>query len=276
MTPDDRFYGASLAKQVTGASTALLVRDERLDPDAPVASYLDGLPRWSADITARQLAHHISGLPVAPVAETALEWQWNDARVDGYLAAVQDLPGRPGGAYGYSNLGYILLARIVARISGGTFADFVSREVHAEPGFGFVYDISGFAQLPHLNRPPHTHGDGGLWTSAPAFARWLERQNKDALGVASIVEAHGRLNDGTVVDYGWGLGLRRWREERLLIHGGEWRGASARAVRCPALGLACVALSTDAPVQHLVALNEAMLDGMENEDSPRARPSIRS
>ncbi len=95
-------------------------------------------------------------------------------RSTAYLAAVRESPGRPGRAYGYSNLGYILLARIVAKIWGGTFADFVTRDVHAGAGFGFVYDISGFAQLPYLNRPPLTHGDGGLWTSAPAFARWLK------------------------------------------------------------------------------------------------------
>ena len=36
VTPDDRFYAASLAKQVTGAAVAVLVRAGKLDPDAPV------------------------------------------------------------------------------------------------------------------------------------------------------------------------------------------------------------------------------------------------
>lgn len=36
--PTDRFYAASLAKQVTGAAAAVLVREGRLDPDLPVAT----------------------------------------------------------------------------------------------------------------------------------------------------------------------------------------------------------------------------------------------
>lgn len=43
----DRFYAASLAKQVTGAAAAVLVREGGLDPDLPVAHYLPDLPGWA-------------------------------------------------------------------------------------------------------------------------------------------------------------------------------------------------------------------------------------
>ena len=52
--PTDRFYSASLAKQITGAAAAVLVREGRLDPDLPVAHYLPNLPGWAEDITAHQ------------------------------------------------------------------------------------------------------------------------------------------------------------------------------------------------------------------------------
>jgi CubicO group peptidase (beta-lactamase class C family) len=101
--PTDRFYAASLAKQVTGAAAAVLVREGRLDPDLPVAHYLPDLPGWADDITVRHLAHHTAGLPGAGEVEPAQD-DWTDAFV---LAALRlpELISTPGTAYVYSNLG---------------------------------------------------------------------------------------------------------------------------------------------------------------------------
>ena len=107
---------------------------------------------------------------------------------------------------------------------------------------------------------PLTHGDGGLWSTARAFALWLHHQNLDTLRIAALVTAPGRLIDGTSVDYGWGLGLRQHRDQPLLIHGGEWAGAQAKAVRSPELGMAVVGLAAGAPFEILNRLVAAALD----------------
>lgn len=241
--PTDRFYVASLAKQVTGASLALLVRDGRIDPDRPVSDYVGDLPPWSATITPRQLAHHTSGLPPAGELEARMTGDWNEAFVFGALADLVELPSSPGAAYSYSNAGYVLLARIIAEASGMPLAEFAATRLF-EPlgrldGIGFATDITAQPQLPLLGpHLPLTHGDGGLWSTARGFAQWLDHQNRDTLGIADLVTTPGRLNDGTPVDYGWGLGLRQHRSHPLLIHGGEWMGAQAKAVRSRALGVA--------------------------------------
>lgn len=116
-------------------------------------------------------------------------------------------------------------------------------------GIGFATDITALPQTallgPHL---PLTHGGLGLWATARTFVQWLDHQNRDTLGIAALVTTPGRLNDGTPVDYGWGLGLRQHRGRPLLIHGGEWMGAQAKAVRSPELGVAfaCLVAGTDA------------------------------
>lgn len=81
VTPTDRFYAASLAKQITGAALALLVRDGRIDPDRPVSNYVGGLPPWSATVTPRHLAHHTSGLPPAGELEARMTGDWTEALV---------------------------------------------------------------------------------------------------------------------------------------------------------------------------------------------------
>lgn len=250
VTSTDRFYAASLAKQVTGAALALLVRDGRIDPDLPVATYVGGLPPWSAIATPRHLAHHTAGLPPAGELEARAPGDWTEAFALSALAELRELPSPPGTAYTYSNLGYVLLARIVAEVSGMPFARFAATRLF-EPlgidGIGFPAAHAAQPQLPLLGpRLPLTHGDGGLWSTAGAFASWLHHQNVDTLGIAALVTAPGRLDDGTPVDYGWGLGLRRHRDQLLLIHGGEWSGAQAKAVRSPALGVAVVGLAAGA------------------------------
>lgn len=264
VTPTDRFYAASLAKQVTGAALALLVRDGRIDPDLPVATYLRGLPPWSAIVAPRHLAHHTAGLPPAGELEARAPGDWTEDFALGALAELRELPFPPGTAYVYSNLGYILLARIIAEVSGMPFARFAATRLF-EPlgidGIGFLADTTTQPQLPLLGpRLPLTHGDGGLWSTAGAFARWLHHGNLDTLGIASLVTAPGRLNDGTPVDYGWGLGLRRHRDQPLLIHGGEWSGAQAKAVRSPALGVAVFGLAAGARFELLNQLVAAALD----------------
>ena len=121
-------------------------------------------------------------------------------------------------------------------------------------------------QLPLLGEVvPLWTGDGGLWTTAVAYAAWLDAQNYDRLGIAHLVEADALLPNGEPVRYGWGIGLRTFRGHDLFIHGGSWRGARAKAVRCPALGLAVVALASTEDEAPVLALVDAVLDSLADD-----------
>jgi CubicO group peptidase (beta-lactamase class C family) len=266
VAPSDRFYVASLAKQVTGAALALLVRDGVVDPDRPVSDYVGGLPPWSGAITPRQLVHHTSGLPPAGELEARLIGDWTAAFVLDALGELAELPSPPGVAYSYSNAGYVLLARIIAEAGGMPLAEFAARRLLEPLGLddiGFVTDPASQRQTPLLGpHLPRTHGDGGLWSTARGFAQWLQHQNRDTLGIASLVAVPGRLNDGSSADYGWGVGLRQHRGEALLIHGGEWTGAAAKAVRGPALGIAVIGMAAGAEFETLNRLVGAALEDL--------------
>jgi len=260
----DSFYVASLAKQFTGAAAALLVQDGYLDPDLPIARYLDDLPAWSAGVTTRQLAHHMAGLPAAGAHEGPAAGDWTEEFALSVLRDLPELVAIPGTSYAYSNLGYILLARLVATVSGQPFDRFVAARLF-EPldinDIGFVADVAVQPQAVLLGPSlPLTHGDGGLWATATGMVRWMHRQNGDAMHIAALVEAPGRLSNGDPVPYGWGLGLRQHRGWPLLIHGGEWTGAVAKAVRSPELGLAIVAMAAGARFEVLNQLIEALVD----------------
>lgn len=107
---------------------------------------------------------------------------------------------------------------------------------------------------------PLTTGDGGLWTTAKAFTKWLHHQNRDLLGFGSMVTVPEKLTGGELVEYGWGVGLRNRSGKPHLIHGGEWTGCTAMAVRGPSTGMAVTALSGGLAIKNLSELIEAVLD----------------
>jgi len=243
---DDYFYAASLAKQVTGAAVAVLARQGLLLADHCVAHHLPGLGAWAASVTIGQLLHHVSGLvPAGNWEAGGADWT-NGQALELLRGGFGDIGQR--GAYAYSNVGYVLLARIVESVSGLAFSDFVATYL-----FGPLA-IQGmtFSEAPlgpeseqwHLlgDTLPLSSGDGGLWTTAGAFAQWLDCQNRDLLEIGGLVSQAGRLSDGTLGDYGWGIGLRGDKHKPSFVHAGNWPGAGAKAIRQPGSGLSLVML----------------------------------
>jgi hypothetical protein len=60
---------------------------------------------------------------------------------------------------------------------------------------------------------PVSVGDGGLWTSVNDLLRWNTAVFADALGTAERTHTAGSLDDGTPLDYAWGV--------RVFRSGGE-------------------------------------------------------
>jgi len=261
----DLFYGASLGKQITGVAVALLVADGLLDLEKCVAAYLPHAGQWTDHINARHLLHHVSGLPMQGALEAGLQGNWT---ADGVMQALSRISAdQPGRSFSYSNAGYVVLAEIVRAIAGIALPKFFSLRI----GQPFHLESIQFADGPG-NPPskqwsllgPHlplTWGDGGMWTSAGAFAAWLTLQNRNLLAVEPLVTADYRLNNGECAGYGWGLGIRKTGSLSWFVHGGSWQGAYAKAIRCPMRDTGLVGLGVDPAVVSLVDNVSARLLG---------------
>lgn len=62
------------------------------------------------------------------------------------------------------------------------------------------------------------------------------------------------------MDYGWGIGLRSYRNRPLYTHGGGWPGAVSKAVRSPDHGVAVVGFAAGVPWDMIDAVVTAALD----------------
>ena len=266
-------YAASLAKQVVGACFALTTRDGLTSPDDSLAKWIPELPGWASGVKLRQLLAHVGALP----EETALLERMRDAgetarTTPGMLAALPsfaELTEPPGTSYSYSNMGYVCLARIVEIASDASLMDVSSQRLFEPLGmtdtrFWPGPDSIPLGALPVDDEPlvgqPFSLGDGGLWTTLDDFMRWNDAMNRDLLGVAELVQQTGTLNDGSPLEYAWGIRRIEHNGYTGWSHGGSWPGIFAKSVRFPALRAGFVAFTLDTDSDPILRLTDRVQD----------------
>jgi len=124
--PDTPIYAHSLTKSVINALIGILVRQGKLQvkQPAPIAAWRSpGDPHHA--ITVDQLLRMDSGLPfdetdgaLSPMTRML----FLERDMAGY-AARMPLAHAPGTVWGYSNLGYVLLSRVIRDAAGGSAVD---------------------------------------------------------------------------------------------------------------------------------------------------------
>lgn len=138
--PHTPIYAHSLTKSVVSALIGILVREGKLQPDqaAPIAAWHSPADPHHA-ITIDQLLRMDSGLPfdetdgaLSPMTRML----FLEPDMAGY-ASRMPLAHAPGTVWGYSNLSYVLLSRIIRDAAGGSAVDverFVRHELFAPLG----------------------------------------------------------------------------------------------------------------------------------------------
>lgn len=194
--PDTVFRIASMTKSFTAAAVLKLRDQGRLRLDDPASRFLPelrgtGPTRDSPEVAVRDLLTHSAGFPE--------DNPWGDrqmavsgAALSGWLRAGLPRANAPGMAFEYSNYGYALLGRIVARASHRRYRDFVDAELLRPLGMRSTRWEAGAVPAGKLARGYHREegrwreepplGDGafapmgGLFSSVPDLARWVAFQ----------------------------------------------------------------------------------------------------
>ena len=189
---DTQFGIASGVKGMTALTVMSLIEDGSLDLTTPARSVLGpDLPLIDDDVTIAHLLAHRSGIgdyldehvvadvtgyvmPV-PVHELATTEQFL-AVLDGHATVFA-----PGERFAYCNGGFVVLALIAERVSGGSFHELVRRRVCEPAGMGDTAffradELPGRAALGYLapeglrtnvlHLPVRGNGDGGIYTTA--------------------------------------------------------------------------------------------------------------
>jgi CubicO group peptidase (beta-lactamase class C family) len=171
-TPKTVFRIGSITKLFTGFSILQLEEKGLLSVNDPVVKYIPELPgAWKA-VTIHQLLCHKSGIPDFINAKAYSDLD-NSLHVENALKEYADRPllSKPGETMRYSNSGYILLGRIVEKVSGKTYEEYLNENI-LKPA-GMTHTTFGHASELVPGRASGYRWDGqtviNAWYEDPAF-----------------------------------------------------------------------------------------------------------
>jgi len=273
-TPRTLFRMCSITKQFTCG----LVLDAFPDP-----TVLDGdagarLPLLEGEKpSALHLCHNQSGLrdywAMAMLHGAPAESQFGDIEARAVIAATRTLQFSPGTRYSYSNQNFRILSDILEARSDRSLADqlrtqifdpvgmetaFVAAETTAMPDATEGYEgsqTSGFR--PAVNRIRWT-GDAGLGASLDDMIAWerhLDLSRDDVNGFYRRLSMPVHFSNGSLAQYGFGLGRRTEFGRLITGHGGALRGWRSHRLYIPSERLSVVVMFNHLTDAHAAALD---------------------
>ncbi len=257
LTPQSVFSIASVSKQFAAASIALLALRGQLSLDDDIQTYLPEMADFGDTLRIRHLVHHTSGLREAAVllrlaGRTSQDYGNNDRRL-AMLSRQRTLNSRPGEEYRYNNSNYLLLVKIVERVSGKSLREFAEENIFAPLGMAntqFGDDnyrrivknrVQGYGPRAQGGLQRYLSefapvGPSGLLTTAEDLLRWKRNFDDMTVGGPDFIElmlTRGTLNDGDTLDYAFGLFRREYRGLKTLYHDGSSPGFRTTLRRFP-------------------------------------------
>lgn len=124
LTVKHRFFIGSIAKEFDAVAIMILQEQKKLSIDDKVDKYFPELPAWASTISIKNLLQYASGLP-------DINWKTVHNDDDNWknLQALQKLDFEPGSSYAYNNNNTFLRRRIIEKVSGIPFNQFVIEKI---------------------------------------------------------------------------------------------------------------------------------------------------
>ncbi len=190
LTPLSNFRMASVSKQFTAMAIVLLEKQGKLSFEDPIKRFFPDFSAVGNIIKIKHLLNHSSGLvDYESLMSDSLTHQLNDADVYQMVKNVDTTYFKTGEGFRYSNGAYCLMALIVAKVSGQSFADFLSQNIFQPLGmlhtqvfdnqhiiknraYGFAKNKKGEIVPNDQSLTSATKGDGGVYTSLKDYFLW--------------------------------------------------------------------------------------------------------
>lgn len=260
-----RLDAASLAKSFTAFAVLTLEAEGALELDDSLRKHLPELPEPCAPITLRHLLHHTSGLRdwggLVQLQGGRMEDSITTRAVLELVRRQRELEFVPGSEYAYRNVGYVLLAEVVARVSGKSFRAWTRERIFEplgmtsavfrdDPGETLSDSATSYRRVRKEFRRQvdlaALPGPGSLAISIEDLARWLGAVQTRALGAPAIWERvfeRGRLADARELPYAAGWIAAEYEGRAIWTHSGGWAGFRADMLLVPSERLAVAVLA---------------------------------
>lgn len=174
--PNDKetvFGIGSLSKQFTALGIVLLQLDGKLFFDDDIRKYLPEMHNFSKPITIRHLLHHTSGLRSSPELFGLAGWRDGDAitNEDAYRYLVKQtyLNFETNSEFMYTNSGYILLAKIIEKITKQDFKSWIKEKIFQPLQMNSTFIEEDYSKIITKTASSYTEIDSDVFINVENF-----------------------------------------------------------------------------------------------------------
>jgi CubicO group peptidase (beta-lactamase class C family) len=256
---------ASLSKQFTGMAVAKLILQGKLSMEDDIHKYAPEVPDYGNKMTISHLVYHTSGIRNWWGPLVLAGYNENDAisfkQIMKFIQNQKSLNIEPGEEFLYSNTGYNLLAETIARITGQSFSDWMTKNIFdpldmknsficddpqmiiKNRAFAYTKDKNKYKSLKNGLSAP---GSSSLYTTLDDLVKWVlhfESAEKGDSEIFSLMNQQGTLNNGECISYAFGNFIRSYKGLKTVSHTGSWNGYCSMLIRFPEQHFAVIILS---------------------------------
>lgn len=256
--PNTKFRLGSITKQFTAASILLLEERGKLSVSDPVKKYLPDAPAAWDKITIFNLLTHTAGIPNFTNFPDYRKLEPFPTNAKELVDRFKDKPleFQPGEKWNYSNSGYVLLGYLIEKITGGSYAKFVTDNIFTPLGMkdsgydsnttvilrrasGYVHGPNGFenAGFVHMSIP---FSAGALYSTTEDLLKWEQGFFGGKLLSAASLE---KMTTPFKNDYAFGLQVETKAGHKLIDHNGGIEGFNTELEYYPEDKLVIAALA---------------------------------
>ena len=236
------FRMASVTKQFVAFSVLSLIDAKHMGIHTKLSQIFDDIPEYMKNITIRHLLTHTSGIMDYEDRQKIGRKQITDTEVFEYLKTLHRGYFRPGTKYRYSNGGYIILGKVIEKLSGKKLANFVHDTILSPAGMhesviytqgvsviknrAYGHKLINKNKLIIYDQGPDTatQGDGGLYSSIHDLKKYLSFIQSSKTAKKMFVSK--TLPNGKSIEYGYGLRIKKYKNYKIIYHCGETCGTN--------------------------------------------------
>ncbi len=239
VTAKTNFRLASVTKQFTATSILMLIDQGKLNYQTTLKEIFPDFPAYGKTISIKNILQHTSGLiAYEDLVPDTTSQQVHDKDVLQLMMEQDSTYFSPGVKYRYSNSGYAVLAMIIEKISGKTFAAYLEDNIFTplkmdgtvafERGISSVQDRAmGYAVTDSgifdsdQSAYSAVLGDGGIYSNLEDLMKWDASLYTETLLKKETLQAAFTPFKET---YGFGWRIDEYKGHKRIHHTGSTSG----------------------------------------------------
>jgi CubicO group peptidase (beta-lactamase class C family) len=266
-TVDTKFRIGSLTKQFTSAAILQLAEEGKLKLDDPLSKYVRNFPK-SDSVTIHMLLNHTSGIKSYTNMQKFGTVLTAPLSKDSIINFFKNEPYEftPGTKYNYNNSGYFLLGYIIEKVSGQSYANYISQHLYSKAALsntsvdvvevilpkkasGYTKDFRGWQNAQYISME-FPYSAGAIVSTVEDLHSWNR-----ALHTGKILsnDMYKKMTTPYLENYGYGLRIDSVDNHRRIGHSGGIPGFLSHNDYYPDQDIEVIVLSNNSSASTQIA-----------------------